>query len=155
LDTSQLPPGLVSLLRWAQTTERASSGPGRRLAFRFSREVIGAATAAGYPPALIAECLSVTTTSAAGRAQQNGWLAAAKVEEGARLAPGTLDRWYKQGALTERHVQATAVLYPAGDVVRALAVLGPSDNPAAPSRARRPHRARPSPADPKPPSSHQ
>jgi hypothetical protein len=134
LDTSQLPPGLVRLLHWAQTAERTTRGPGRRAAFRFTREVIGGATAAGYLSGLIAECLGVTTTSASSRMQSDGWLAAAKVEEGAGLDPGTLERWYEQKALTQRHVQATAVLYPAAEVARALAILGPSDSPASPSR---------------------
>ena len=155
LDTSQLPPGLVSLLRWAQTAERTSRGPARRAGFRFTREVIGATTAAGYPVALIAECLEVTTSSASGRTQSDGWLAAAKVEEGAGLEPGTLERWYKQGALTQRHAQATAVLYPAVEIVRALAILGPSDNPPlSASRPRHPRRPPPSPSDPLPPRTH-
>lgn len=121
LDITTLPPAVVGLLRWARTEETAASGAHRRPAQRFSREVLGGAADVGYPVALLAECLGVSTCSVRSRLQGNGWLAASKVERGAGLPPATMQRWREAGLLSDELVGSdNERFYPAADVVRAL-----------------------------------
>ena len=124
LDLTTLPEGLAVLLRWAHTEERAASGARRRPAQRFTREILGGASAAGYPAWLLGECLGVTAGTIRNRAQQGGWLAATKVQQGVGVDRTIIQHWRDNGLLHDERIAANNELfYPAAEIIRALGDL--------------------------------
>ena len=128
-----LPGRVARLLRQAQAAELVAAGPERRIAWRTTRQVLGAVLEAGYSTAAVAQCLSITAGEVRARATADGWLAEATILTLAELTPAAILDWHQRGDLPlRRHGPGDQLHYPAIDLVRLLAA--PQLNPAAPRR---------------------
>ena len=133
LDSAPLPGRLAQLLRQAQAAESVAAGPERRIAWRTTRQVLGAVLEAGYPTAAVADCLGISAGEVRARATADGWLAEATIVELAELTSAAILAWHQRGDLpVRRRGPGDQLHYPAIDLVRLLAT--PQLNPAAPRR---------------------
>ncbi len=118
----ELAPRVATALRRAHLAEANAAGEARREAWRTTRELLGAAIAAGYSARILAECLGVSSESIRTRAERDGWLSVTAVQELTDLDAGALRSWRSAGKLSqELRSPQGVVFYPALDVVRALA----------------------------------
>jgi hypothetical protein len=116
-----VPPVLATALRRAHAAESSAKGEQRIPAFRLTRSLLGGARAAGFPNAVLAQCLGTTVQSVRTRGGSDGWIAATTFADLAGLPVEFVRAWTADGLLPSRTVDVLGNdCFPASDLVRAL-----------------------------------
>jgi hypothetical protein len=117
-------PSLREFFRRLHQAEIDARGPDRRIAFRRTREAIGAALAHGVSSRELAECFGVTVASIRNRAAlRGGTMTAGEISQLTTLRPTTLNGTLPHQLITMEGGAETERRYAIEDVVVALLAL--------------------------------
>jgi hypothetical protein len=122
VETSVLPARIVTLLRSSQAAELAAAGPQRRVAWRTTRQLLGAVIEAGYPASVVARCLNISAGEVRARATADGWLAVSTIAELTGFSADVFADWHETGLMpTCRLGPGEEPHYPAVELIDVLA----------------------------------
>ncbi|MCW2524648.1 MAG: hypothetical protein JWO63_2983 [Frankiales bacterium] len=122
VEAAPLPPRIATLLQEAHAAELIAVGSGRRVAWRTTRQVLGAVLEAGYATSAVADCLRISAGEVRARATADGWLADSTISALTGFSSEVIAGWHDLGLLPTRRLGPGGRFhYPAADVVDLLA----------------------------------